>query len=234
MTLSLILVALALVAAPGPGPAAAARLPPARTVPSRQAPRSTLPVVAGAIAGALAMAVRRDASGAIVATIAGLFTAAATHACSVERGSPAHRADAGLPLALELISAALRAGTPFPTAAQAVASTPGLAIGPELAHAANMLRLGSDPAEAWRIVSVDDAALLGAVATRSARSGMRLADTISRQADLLRADLQSEALRRAHRVGAIALLPLGLCYLPAFICLGIVPMVAGLAAQAGR
>jgi pilus assembly protein TadC len=63
---------------------------------------------------------------------------------------------------------------------------------------------------------------------------MRLADTISRQADLLRADLQSKALRRAHRVGAIALLPLGLCYLPAFICLGIVPMVAGLAAQAGR
>lgn len=234
MTLSLILVALALVAAPGPGPAAAARLPPARTVPSRRAPRSALPVVARAIAAALAMAVRRDASGAIVATIAGLFTAAATHACSVERGSPAHRADAGLPLALELISAALRAGTPFPTAAQAVAGTPGLAVGPELAHAATMLRLGSDPAEAWaRIASVDDAALLGAVATRSARSGMRLADTISRQAGLLRAEIQTKAVRRAHRVGAIALLPLGLCYLPAFVCLGIVPMVAGLASQAG-
>jgi pilus assembly protein TadC len=98
-----------------------------------------------------------------------------------------------------------------------------------------MLRLGSDPVEAWaRIASVDDAALLGAVATRSARSGMRLADTISRQAGLLRAEIQTKAVRRAHRAGAIAILPLGLCYLPAFVCLGIVPMVAGLAIQAGR
>jgi pilus assembly protein TadC len=235
MTLSLILLALAVVAAPGPGPAAAARLPHARTVRSRRAPHATRPIVAGAIAAALALAVRRDASGAVVATVAGLFMAAATHACSVERASPARRGVASLPLALELISAALRAGAPFPTAAQAVASTPGLAVGPELAHAATMLRLGSDPAEAWaRIASVDQAALLATVSTRSARSGMRLADTISRQADLLRAELQSKAVRRAHRVGAIALLPLGLCYLPAFICLGIVPMVAGLAAQVGR
>jgi pilus assembly protein TadC len=238
MTLSLILVAVALVAAPGPGSAAAAaRLTPVRrSVRARRATaRPTLPIVAGAVAAALALTVRRDAAGAIVATVIGLFMAAATHAGSVGRGASAPRGGAGLPLALELISAALRAGAPFPTAAEAVASTPGLAVGSDLAHAATMLRLGSDPEEAWaRIASVDDAALLGAVATRSARSGMRLADTISRQADLLRAEIQTMAVRRAHRLGAIALLPLGLCYLPAFVCLGIVPMVAGLAAQAGR
>jgi pilus assembly protein TadC len=170
-----------------------------------------------------------------VATVAGLFVAAATHACSAQPPAPTRRGGAGLPLALELISAALRSGAPFPTAAQAVATTPGLAVGPDLARAATMLRLGADPMEAWaRIVSVDDMALFGAVAARSARSGMRLADTISRQADQLRAEIQTNAIRRAHRVGAVALLPLGLCYLPAFVCLGIVPMVAGLAAQAGR
>jgi Flp pilus assembly protein TadB len=236
MTLSLILVAVALVAAPGPGSAATARLPRARaSVPSRTTSRPVLPVLAGAVAALLALTVRRDAAGVIVATMASLFVAAATNACSVERSVPAGRGGAGLPLALELISAALRAGAPFPTAAQAVAGTPGLAVGPELAKAATMLRLGSDPAEAWaRIASVDDAALLGAVATRSARSGMRLADTVSRQADLWRAETQTTALRRAHRVGAIAILPLGLCYLPAFVCLGIVPMVTGLATQAGR
>jgi Flp pilus assembly protein TadB len=238
MTLSLILVAVALIGAPGPGPAvAAARLPPkpAPRAPSRRALPPALPVVAGAIAAALALTVGRDAGGVIVAAVAGLFVAAATHACSAERRAPTRRDGAGLPLALELISAALRSGAPFPTAAQAVATTPGLAVGPDLARAATMLRLGADPMEAWaRIASVDDAALLGAVAARSARSGVRLADTISRQADLLRAEIQTKAIRRAHRVGAVALLPLGLCYLPAFVCLGIVPMVAGLAAQAGR
>jgi pilus assembly protein TadC len=235
MTLTWILVAVALAAAPGPRSAAAARLPRARrSVRARTTPSPVLPVVAGAVAAALALTVRRDGAGAILATVTGLFVVAAAHACSVEKRSPARHSGAGLPLALELISAALRAGAPFPTAAQAVAGTPGLAVGPELAHAATMLRLGSDPAEAWaRIASVDDAALLGAVATRSARSGMRLADTISRQAGLLRAEIQTKAVRRAHRVGAIALLPLGLCYLPAFLCLGIVPMVAGLASQAG-
>jgi Flp pilus assembly protein TadB len=238
MTLSLILVAVALVAAPGRGSGAAwaARLPLARTsVRSGYARRARLPIVVGGVAAGLALTVRRDAAGAIVATVTGLLVAAVTHACSVHGAAPARRGGAGLPLALELISAALRAGAPFPTAAQAVAVTPGLAVGPDLAHAATMLRLGSDPVEAWaRIAAVDDSALLGAVAARSARSGMRLADTISRQADLLRAEIQTKAVRRAHRVGAIALLPLGLCYLPAFVCLGIVPMVAGLAAQAGR
>jgi Flp pilus assembly protein TadB len=176
---------------------------------------------------------RRGRHGA--ATVGGLFVVAATHACSRERGAPTRSGGADLPLALELISAALRSGAPLPTAAQTVATTPGLAVGPDLARAATMLRLGADPMEAWaRIASVDGAALLGAVAARSARSGVRLADTISRQADLLRAEIQTKAIRRAHRVGAVALLPLGLCYLPAFVCLGIVPMVAGLAAQAGR
>ena len=238
MTLSLILVAVALIAAPGPGPAVAgARLPPkpAPVAPLRRALPAPLPIMAGAIAAALALTFGRDAGGVMVATVAGLFAAAATHACSAERRTPMRRGGAGLPLALELISAALRSGAPFPAAAQAVVTTPGLAVGPDLARAATMLRLGADPMEAWaRMASVDDVALLGAVAVRSARSGVRLADTISRQADLLRADIQTKAIRRAHRVGAVALLPLGLCYLPAFVCLGIVPMVAGLAAQASR
>ena len=238
VTLSLILVAVALIAAPGPGPAvAAARLPPkpALPVPSRRALPPALPIVAGALSAALALTIGRDAGGVMVAAVAGLFMAAATHAWSAERRAPTRPGGAGLPLALELISAALRSGAPFPTAAQAVATTPGLAVGPDLARAATMLRLGADPMEAWaQIASVDDAALLGAVAARSARSGVRLADTISRQGDLLRAEIHTKAIRRTHRMGAVALLPLGLCYLPAFVCLGIIPMVAGLAAEAGR
>jgi len=35
----------------------------------------------------------------------------------------------------------------------------------------------------------------------------------------------------ARKVGVLAVAPLGLCFLPAFVCLGIVPVVVGLASQ---
>jgi hypothetical protein len=38
-------------------------------------------------------------------------------------------------------------------------------------------------------------------------------------------------LARAERVGVWTLLPLGLCFLPAFACIGVVPVVAGVAGQ---
>ena len=49
----------------------------------------------------------------------------------------------------------------------------------------------------------------------------------------LAADLREEdrasAVARAHRAGVWAMAPLGLCFLPAFICLGVIPVVAGVA-----
>ena len=35
----------------------------------------------------------------------------------------------------------------------------------------------------------------------------------------------------AQRAGVLITVPLGLCFLPAFFCLGIAPVVAGLASQ---
>ena len=50
----------------------------------------------------------------------------------------------------------------------------------------------------------------------------RLADDLGHQA---RADVED----RARAVGVKAAVPLGLCLLPAFVLIGIVPLVAGLA-----
>ena len=44
----------------------------------------------------------------------------------------------------------------------------------------------------------------------------------------LRADAQYERLAKAHRVGVLSALPLGLCMLPAFLLLAVVPAVIGL------
>lgn len=42
------------------------------------------------------------------------------------------------------------------------------------------------------------------------------------------ADVHSEVLRRVRQLGVRAALPLGLCFLPAFVLIGVVPLAAGL------
>src|SRR6185295_14356560 len=43
-----------------------------------------------------------------------------------------------------------------------------------------------------------------------------------------RSALTSAGLARARSAGVVAMAPLGLCFLPAFVCLGIVPIVLSL------
>ena len=52
--------------------------------------------------------------------------------------------------------------------------------------------------------------------------------TVERLAESLSEDLRGEIEDRARAVGVKAALPLGLCLLPAFVLLGIVPTVAGM------
>jgi hypothetical protein len=55
-----------------------------------------------------------------------------------------------------------------------------------------------------------------------------VAGQLDRVADGLRAGAAAAALDRAHRVGIWAVLPLGLCCLPAFVALAVVPLAYGL------
>ncbi|MCV7100621.1 type II secretion system F family protein, partial [Mycobacterium palustre] len=64
---------------------------------------------------------------------------------------------------------------------------------------------------------------------RSASSGAALARGITELADQSRHDAAHAATAAAERAGVLVAGPLGLCFLPAFVCLGIVPMVVGLA-----
>ncbi|WP_239393361.1 type II secretion system F family protein, partial [Frankia sp. CiP3] len=62
---------------------------------------------------------------------------------------------------------------------------------------------------------------------RTEDSGARLAATLARLADQTRAHHQEHALAAARRAGVTAVAPLGLCFLPAFLALGVVPVIAG-------
>jgi pilus assembly protein TadC len=56
-----------------------------------------------------------------------------------------------------------------------------------------------------------------------------VAEAVQRVAADARRRQEAEGHRRAARAGVLAVLPLGACFLPAFVLLGIVPVVAGLA-----
>ncbi len=140
------------------------------------------------------------------------------------------------PLALagifDLLAACLRAGLPTAAAVRAVAPCAPTVLAVRLRTAADLLALGADPAVAWQPVADDPATeSLARMARRSARSGSSLADGLAELAAQRRADAEDAAAARAERAGVLIAGPLGLCFLPAFVCLGIVPVVIGLAGQ---
>ena len=101
-----------------------------------------------------------------------------------------------------------------------------------LESVAAMLALGADADTAWRAADVDDdLAPLGAAARRSANGGTTLADAVREHGRQLREDARQDAARSAGRAGVAMTAPLGVCFLPAFLCLGLAPVVLGLLAQ---
>ncbi|MEE6261272.1 type II secretion system F family protein [Plantactinospora sonchi] len=136
------------------------------------------------------------------------------------------REAADLPLAADLLAAALRAGAPVDRAVSAVAEALDGPLGGRLTQVGRTLRLGGDPAEAWsELVAVPGGERLTRAAVRSAASGAALAGALTRLADDLRADRATAAEAAARRAGVLIVLPLGLCFLPAFILAGLVPVI---------
>jgi pilus assembly protein TadC len=122
------------------------------------------------------------------------------------------------------------------TAAAATAPSAPPKLAQVLRRAADLLALGADPAVAWSTApdleagttDVQTDALLR-LARRSASSGAALADGVVALAAQSRDDAAHAATAAAERAGVLIAGPLGLCFLPAFVCLGIAPVVAGLA-----
>jgi len=132
----------------------------------------------------------------------------------------------------DLLSACLRAGLPVPTAITAVAGGLPPTAAQALRSSADLLALGADPHTAWTpATNCPDTAALARGARRAAQSGTALADLAMDLAATVRSNTADAAEATAQRAGVLITVPLGLCFLPAFICLGIVPVIAGLASQ---
>jgi len=136
------------------------------------------------------------------------------------------RANADLPFGADLLAAVLEAGASPEHAAVVVGAALGGPLGDRLARVGRALRLGAPPVEAWsHLGEVDGAARLIRAVDRSGQSGAALAGSFHRVAEDLRTERLLAAEATARRAGVLIVLPLGLCFLPAFVLTGLVPVM---------
>lgn len=223
-----LLLAAAVVVLPGPR-RVRARLPGAAPGPVPARAGVVLPLVAGASVAAAAVALLGGGGGALAAAVLGPGAAVLTVRLQRER-PPARTEPLALAGAWDLLAACLRAGLPVPAAVGAVAAGLPAPAGPVLRRTGDLLALGADPALAWEpALGHPDTARLAGAARRSGRSGTALAGAAAGLAVEARAGARATAEARAQRAGVLVTGPLGLCFLPAFLVLGVVPVVIGLA-----
>jgi pilus assembly protein TadC len=103
-------------------------------------------------------------------------------------------------------------------------------LGVELAAVAGRYRLGSAARAAWTGVSPPVAGLARVLA-RAGDSGSTVVEALRALAADSRAALRASTEVRVRSAGIWVLAPLGACFLPAFVCLGIAPVVLGIAAD---
>ncbi|MFF8610241.1 type II secretion system F family protein [Streptomyces sp. NPDC015346] len=175
---------------------------------------------------------------ALVGGTAGLLVALAAgwgaRRWSVRRGGSAVPDDGEaarqLPLAADLLAACVSAGAGPGEAAEAVGGSLGGPVGERLARTAAELRLGGEPADVWRrFGAIPGAEGLARCLERAGSSGAPAAEAVSRHAADLRADRARKAAARAQRAQVLITAPVGLCFLPAFLAVGVAPVVIGLA-----
>ncbi|SEK44144.1 Type II secretion system (T2SS), protein F [Blastococcus sp. DSM 46786] len=200
-------------AAPGDAPAAGAR-------------RRWLLAGAAGLAAGLLVGGAAGACAAVVVTAAGerALRAAAPDRDAEERAVLLRE----LPVACELLAACLGAGLPLAGALAAVAGAVPGPLGRRLHGVAALHRMGAAPRRAW----ADQPAELGGLArvlVRAGESGAAAVPALHALAGEARSAARAQAQAAVQRAGVWVLAPLGLCFLPAFVCLGVVPLVLGIA-----
>jgi Type II secretion system (T2SS), protein F len=148
---------------------------------------------------------------------------------------PSHRDDdpAGLAAAWAQLAVCLEIGLPVSAAVAAAAEPLEGSAGAALRRVAGLLELGADAGQAWQTADeTPSVSAFARAAGRSANTGAALARAARVESARLQAAQADAAEARAQRAAVLITAPLGLCFLPAFVVLGIAPVVVGLAHHA--
>ncbi|MCX5532810.1 type II secretion system F family protein [Streptomyces sp. NBC_00006] len=134
-----------------------------------------------------------------------------------------------LPLACDLLASCLAAGAGPVEAARAVGEALGGPVGRGFERGAAQVRLGGELGVAWReLAAVPGADGLVRLLERAGESGAPAAAPVARFATECRAERGRRATTVARRAAVAITAPVSLCFLPAFLVVGVVPVVIGL------
>jgi Flp pilus assembly protein TadB len=135
---------------------------------------------------------------------------------------------ADLPTGVDLLAACLDAGAAPESALVSVSQALGGPVGEEFLGIHHRLEVGVDPLQVWRTVAAHpQLGDLGRAVGRAHQTGAPVGEAVHRLAEELRERARADVEERARSIEVKAAAPLGLCLLPAFVVLGVVPMVAG-------
>ena len=134
-----------------------------------------------------------------------------------------------VPVLLDLLDAACAAGASIPRALAVVGGAVEGERGTALCRAAGQLVLGSRWVDAWA-GSPPALEPVAASLRASWEDGAAPGAGLRRMAEAQRRSRHARAVEAANRLGVRLVLPLGLCYLPAFVLVGLVPVLMSMAA----
>lgn len=131
---------------------------------------------------------------------------------------------------LELVAAMLDAGSGIGRSLELVAAVASADYAQALRPVVSALAIGADWETAWRSseVRVPEILELRDALGFAALTGAPSSAILYAQAARLRRERFRAAEKRAASLGVKLVIPLGLCSLPAFICLGVVPVLLAL------
>ncbi|MGN5732802.1 type II secretion system F family protein [Arthrobacter psychrochitiniphilus] len=131
-----------------------------------------------------------------------------------------------VPLMLDFLGTALETGLPMQNALHVVAGATEGTVREALLRVAAALEIGVSWQDAWEgntesseLAQIHSALIFGAL------TGASAASLLYAEAAQIRRSRGRQAEKRAAALGVKLVLPLGLCSLPAFVALGIVPVV---------
>jgi Flp pilus assembly protein TadB len=180
-----------------------------------------------ALAGAV-MIVGLLVVGGPIGIVAGL--AGAGVVAVVRPGSATARVNPDdVPVVADLVAGCLAAGASLPEALDAAAVAAGDVMRTACRGVATALRSGVPADDAWRDWLSDPwLAPVARTAVRTTQSGAAAAEDLRRTSTRLRARRRSAAQHRVRQASVWLVVPLGLCFLPAFVLVAVVPLVIGL------
>ena len=174
-------------------------------------------------------------SGGAVALGVGAIAGATAAVWLVKRAQPDEKDRLRLarefPLVLNFLASVVESGAPVRAAAAVVGEVCDDSSAARLKAVVARCEAGFTDSEAWRTLSDDP--VWGDVARELARcvdSGVAVGDVLREAAAQATQAEAARAIAKARSVGVASTLPLVCCFLPAFLLVGVVPIVGGLIA----